>query len=287
MRITDSLRLQSWLRDVRGARGRFDRAAERAATGVRVERMSDDPAAAAEILDLQARLAGLGQQRKDASTARTMLTAQTQVLGSVRGLLAQADALARDAASMSPSDPERQRIADHVHALMEQAVSMANTRVGSDYLFDGGAVAGPPFQADGTYAGGDASRFVAVGHGVDVATVVPGQELEAALAAMSGLEQALRTGDAAAVGAASVAGESAEDALLAAESSVGADVARLDSADRATAGELVRLTDRRAALRDLDPAEAVVEMTAAQTALERAYAVVGRVMSLDLTSLLR
>jgi len=173
MRITDSIRLSGWLRDVREARQRLDRASAQVASGRRVERMSDDPAAGAEILGLEARLAVLGQQRKDASGARTMLTSQTEVLATVRKMLAEADVLARDAASMSPGDPERQRIADHVHVLFDQAVALANTRVGSDYLFAGGMVGAPPFQADGTYVGGNATRVVAVGGGLTAETVVP------------------------------------------------------------------------------------------------------------------
>jgi flagellar hook-associated protein 3 FlgL len=279
--------LNSWLRDVRDARQRLDLASARAASGRRVERMSDDPAAGAEIMNLEARLAVLGQQRKDASGARTSLTAQTQVLGAVRGLLSQANVLARDVASMSPSDPERQRIADHVQALFDQAVAISNTRVGSDYLFDGGAAAGAPFQSDGTYTGGTGTRRVSVGIGQIAETVVPGDQLASAIGAMAGLEQALRTGDATAVGAASVAGETAEDVLLGAEARVGAAVSRLDAADREAAGEVVKLIERRTAIRDVDPATALIEASAAQTALERAYAVVGKVMSLDLTSLLR
>lgn len=287
MRISDSNRLTSWLRDVRAARERLDVATARVASGRRVERMSDDPAAGAEILALEGRLSALGQQRKDASSARTSLVSQTEVLGAVRGLLSQANAIARDAASMSPADPERLRIADHVHALFEQAIAISNTRVGSDFLFDGGAAAGQPFQADGSYTGGAATRRVSVGAGAIAETVVPGTDLAAAIGALSGLEQALRTGDATAVGAASVTGEAAEDGLLTAEARVGAAVSRLDGADREAAGELVRLIERRTALRDADPATSVIEATVAQSALERAYAVVGKVMSLDLTSLLR
>ena len=52
-------------------------------------------------------------------------------------------------------------------------------------------------------------------------------------------------------------------------------------------GRSTNLEDRREQVRDVDPTEAVLKVVNTQNALERAYAVIGRVLSTDFMQFLR
>jgi len=50
---------------------------------------------------------------------------------------------------------------------------------------------------------------------------------------------------------------------------------------------VLQMQNRRSALADVDPAQAVVELQAQQTALQQAYAVTSKVLSLNLLDFLK
>ncbi|HEY2188489.1 MAG TPA: flagellar hook-associated protein FlgL [Caldimonas sp.] len=119
---------------------------EQLTTGLRVNRASDDPAAAARA---ERALAAIGrsdtsQRAVDASSA--LVTQSESTLGDAGDLLQRARELMVSAGNASYSDSDRKGIADELQSIRDQLLSLANTSDGAGtYLFGGQGSTQKPF----------------------------------------------------------------------------------------------------------------------------------------------
>src|SRR5262249_61260685 len=104
MRITNSMLIQSALQGMRDRLADLSRAQQRATTLRRINTMSDDPVAAAEVSRIDSSLRDVEQYRKNGMAARTRLAAEDVVLTSMRTLLQQAREIALSVASLPDVD---------------------------------------------------------------------------------------------------------------------------------------------------------------------------------------
>ena len=271
------------LRDLRAGLGTLARLQQQAATGRRVSTVSDAPVDAGEIMRLQSQVRDIGQFRRNQTSATTRLSAEDVSLKAVSDLLTRARAAAESVASDDLTDPVRQTALETVRQIRDQIVSLGNTQVGSDYIFAGGNSTAPAFAADGSYLGDSLSRDVEIGPGVRVATTDPGNRMIAgALDALADLGAQLAAGTNADVKAALPALDAARQTALAVQAQAGARLQQITAAGQALAQQSATLLDRRDALQNVDPTEAALEVVNAQSALERAYAAIGKVLSTNL-----
>jgi flagellar hook-associated protein 3 FlgL len=288
LRITTSHIFSNALRGLRRNQQALDRVQLDLATGRRLHRASDDPADAARVLRLSSQLEDVAQYRRNGVLAGTRLTTAETVLGTIDDLITQARELADRAATLDPSDPERQAAANTIADLREQVIGLANTRVGEEFLFGGARSGEPPFDANGIYQGSADARSVEVDEGVYVETDLPGEPIFAGmLEALNGLAQAMASGDDGGITRESGGLEQAAETLKAARTEIALKQARVDQIGKSLARRAVGLADRRDAIQSVDPTEAAVEAVAAQTALERAYAAVSRILESSILSFLK
>jgi flagellar hook-associated protein 3 FlgL len=285
MRVSSQMLHWSALANLRRNSEALARAQDEATSGRRVRTMSDDPVDGAQVLRLNSDLRDIDRYRRAATAATTKLSAENVVLGSVRDLIRQAKELAMGAATASPSDPERQMAVIQLAQIRQQVLSLANTKVGSEYLFAGGRATTPPFQADGTYTGDGTLRLAEIDSGVQVQTNHPGDMVySGAIQAIDVLSQQLQTGTASDVQAAVPGLDAAEEHFLGLQTEIGGILRQIDDTGKHLARRSSNLLDRLEAVRDVDPAEAITKLLAAQAAMERAYSVVGKVLSTNLLS---
>jgi flagellin-like hook-associated protein FlgL len=167
-------------------------------------------------------------------------------------------------------------------------VAYGNTRVGNEYIFGGASSTLPPFQPDGTYVGDSVVREIEIDRGVLMPTNHAGDTVFSnALQGLADLEQELRTGTQASINAAMNSLQTAGDQLVMTQAETGARLQQITATTTGLAQRTANLLDQRDALRDVDPAEASVKVILAQTALERAYAAISKVMSTNLLDYLR
>ncbi len=288
MRISTRMLQESALRSIRGNQETLARLQEQAATGRRIRTVSDDPSAATKIMRSEAEARDFDQLRLNGVEASTRMGTEDVVLTSARNLLKQAAGLAVGVAGRDAADPQRQAMAAAIGQLREELVAYGNTRVGNEYIFGGASTATPPFQADGTYVGDDVVRQIEIDRGVFMPTNHSGDDVfSSALQGLADLEQELRTGDQASINAAMNDLASAGDQLVLAQSETGTRLQQVAATTTSLAERTANLLDQRDTLRDVDPAEASVKVIMAQTALERAYAAIGKVMSTNLLDYLR
>lgn len=288
MRISTRMLQDSSLRSIRNNQETLARLTEQAASGRRVRTVSDDPGAATQIMRSEAEVRDFEQFRRNGIEASTRMGTEDVVLTSARNLLKQASGLAVGVAGSDPADPERQAMAAAVEQLRQELVAYGNTRVGNEYIFGGASSTVPPFQTDGTYAGDSVVRRIEIDRGVFMPVNHAGDDVfSSALQGLADLELALRTGTQASINTAMNDLQASADQLVLAQSETGTRLQQISATTNSLALRTANLLDQRDSLRDVDPAEASIKVVIAQSALERAYAAISKVMSTNLLDYLR
>lgn len=259
-----------------------------AVSGRRISAMSDDPADGAQVMRLGHIVGDLAQFRRNGDLVTTRLTAEGVVLKTLRDSLDQARSLAMSSTSADPNDPSRISALATARALRDQVLGLANTRIGDEYHFAGTRTNQPAFASDGSYQGDSNVRQVEIRDGVMVPVGHAGEPTFGdALRSIDALIQQLQTGTPADIQATVSSLTTASHEALAAEVESGVWLQDIRQTSQALAEQSARYLERRDAVRDVDPAEAILELQTEQSALERAYAVVSRVMQTSLTDFLR
>ena len=288
MRISTRMLQDSALRSIRGNQETLARLTEQAATGRRVRTVSDDPSAATQIMRSEAEVRDFEQFRRNGIEASTRMGTEDVVLTSARDLLKQASGLAVGVAGSDPADPERQAMAAAIEQLRQELVAYGNTRVGNEYIFGGASSTVAPFQPDGTYVGDNVVRQVEIDRGVFMPVNHAGDSVfSSALQGLADLESALRTGTQTSINTAMNDLQASADQLVMAQSETGTRLQQISATTNSLALRTANLLDQRDSLRDVDPAEAAIKVVMAQSALERAYAAIAKVMSTNLLDYLR
>src|SRR5512143_4130715 len=257
MRISSRMFTDSALRSVRDGQEQLNRLQEQVTTGKRIRKVSDDPIEAAQVMHMQSTLRQLAQYQRNATEAATRLNTEDVTLTSARDLLEKARDLAIGVQGMDRFSPDRQAALTAIEQLRQQLVSLANTRLGSEYIFGGGQTTAPPFLRDGTYVGDGTVRQVEIEDGLLVGTNHPGRAyFQGALAGMAELERSLSAGTELQVQQAITGLEGAEDAMIQAQSETGATLQQIQSTRESLAVRFASLADQRDSLALADPARA-------------------------------
>jgi len=144
------------------------------ASGLRISKPSDDPAAAVKVLDLKASLDVLDQYSRNSAIAEASLGFSESVVGNVNNTLQRIRELAVQGNSSTLQDRDKQSIAQEIYQRLDELVSLANTRDSQgEYIFGGYKVDSPPFvelNGDVIYRGDQGQRMLQVGDGSQVAT---------------------------------------------------------------------------------------------------------------------
>lgn len=273
------------------------------ATGQKIERGSDDPAAAAQLRSVARRQALATVEGDNAAQLGQDLGAASGEMEAVKALFLRARELALQA-SNTPTGPDgRQAIAFELEQLSEELFTRANaTALTGEPLF-AGLASGPAFTRDGagnvTYVGTPASGAVAVASGTAIDRGLPGNEVfefdlggtpSSAFAVLGGLAAALAGGspDPAGAALAAIDGiDAALDTANRAQTILGTRMAWVEQVQQQQADHNVALAERRSRVGDADIAEAIARLQQSLTALEASQAAFARISSLSLFNALR
>ena len=284
-------------------RAGIERTRTQIATGSRIERGSDNPAAAAQLRSVARREALAAVEGDNASRLEGDLGAASDELEAVTALLQRARELAVQAAN-TPTGPDgRRAIAVELQQLSEELFSRANsTSLTGEPLF-AGLSSGTAFTRDAlgnvTYAGTPASGAVPVAPGTAIERGLPGNAVfefdlngtpSSAFAVLGGLAAALDGGSPDPAGAALAALEGLDAALdttSRAQTILGTRMAWVEQVQDQQADRGIALAERRSRVGDTDVAEAIARLQQSLTALEASQAAFARVSELNLFRALR
>lgn len=147
---------------------------EQAATGSRINRASDNPSAAHRILELNSQKTSLKDYTDNLLEVTHSLELSASVIEDISSTLLEAKTHLTQIVSGVYSDDSRKTTAEGINDLLEQIVSLANTKHAREYLFGGGRSTTAPYsveRTDGeitrvTYQGSDENRNIDVAPGV-------------------------------------------------------------------------------------------------------------------------
>jgi flagellar hook-associated protein 3 FlgL len=163
----------------------LSRLQEQASTGSRINRASDDPSAAYRVLGLNSQQRSLAAYMDNMAQAMSTLEMSLTVVDDMTSALADAKATLSQIVSGVYDEAGRKRTAEAIDGILEQMVSLANTRHLNEYLFGGGDTGSAPYavtRTNGkitsvTYQGSSENRQIQVAAGVQSSAFYIGDEL--------------------------------------------------------------------------------------------------------------
>jgi len=272
-----------------------DRDLKQLASGSRLNQISDDPAAVADLVIMRSQSSETDQFLKNVLIVRGSLQLADSALSSAVSVLNRAMALGTEGSNGTLTASNRQAIATEVRGIVQQMVSLANTAYQGNYLFAGTAVTTAPFAVDPltgavTYQGNAASNSVQIGQGQFTPTGLPGSQLFAqpgadVFQALNDLAQALQSnGD---VVGATVAVQGAFKQVNQQRSFYGSAMSRLDAAQQFLSSEQIRQASDISSLSSADIAKVASDLSQVEIVKNTALAAAARATQLHLLDYLK
>ncbi len=287
------------MRDViLGTQQRLAETQEQIATGVRFTRSSDTPSDAAAFLRNQRSLDRLSQLERNSSNARLWLdTTDTALRGAVDSIT-RARTLGVQGANDTNSPEARGAIAANLRSIADEMISLANTEVNGRPIFAGNADTVVAYDASGNYQGdnGQVMRAVTQADSFSVAASGPAAfgvpngadpYNGTTFQAINELADAVEAGDVARVRAGIESLDTATSRIQAETGRVGGLAARLDEIDARNQDSQIATQSQISDVRDVDMAEAILRLKAAETSYEATLSAAGRSLSRSLLDFLR
>lgn len=151
MRVTDRLKYAILNKNLARIKQNIDVAQNKIASGKRIIAPSDDPVAASSGIGLEAEKNMNSQYTRNLEKLKTLGGFyDTSVIG-IHELLIKAKEIAITQASSTMDATTRRSSAEEIKGIIEQLVTIGNTKVGSSYIFGGEKAGEAPFTLDGDY----------------------------------------------------------------------------------------------------------------------------------------
>jgi flagellar hook-associated protein 3 FlgL len=277
------------LADMQQSQSAVNIALQEVATGKKVTVPSDNPAAAADMVQNTLETANVDQYTQNVSTMLSMVQTADSSLGSVVTSLTQAISLGTEGANGTNNTSNLQAIASQVQGILQSVVAQANTSYQGTYLFGGTETSSAPYTASSssssgyTYNGNSDVNSVAVGDDMNVQLNLPGSQIFSnsnadVLGSLSSLVTALQSGNATAIGTATTAVSAALSNVSQQRVFYGNAESQLNSQETYLQQETVSLTSQQSSLVDVDEAQAATDLSQAETANNAAEAAAAKVL---------
>jgi flagellar hook-associated protein 3 FlgL len=245
-------------------------------SGRRVNADSDDPAAAAQEVNISSQMNDCDQYLRSITSLTSELQTADSSLNSVVTALQQAISLGTEGANGTLSEPDRTSIAQQIKGISQEVFSVANLSYNGTYVFGGTETTQPPYVLDNSAAGGvsykgnDDVNSVEVAQGESVAVNQPGSQLFSApdanvFVALDDLTTALESnGTTDDIGDAVTQLRSAYDQLTSARTFYGSTVDQIVGTQVFLDSESVQLAQQQNGTVGIDMDVAVTDLTNAE-----------------------
>ncbi len=269
---------------VNDASERFARAQEQVETGKRIHAASDDPIAMRRVIEGRTEIAALDSYTRTGDSAAARLAALDTTLGAVVDKLTSASIAASGARGTAATANTRESLAATLTGLRDSLVADLNTKFQGTALFAGAEsqttayaqVAGVwTYQGDSTTVSVDVSDGRSVAIGLDGQSIAQGSDATNLFAELDALITAVRAGDDVGMAAGMDAIDRAFQRTTRAHSLVGADQKSVDEEQQRVSDLRIASLRRVSKNEDVNLAQAITEMSNAQTAFEAALQAVG------------
>jgi flagellar hook-associated protein 3 FlgL len=292
MRITNDSNYRSLLDDIQRIAERMQTAQSQVTSGKKLNRPSDNPSGASDVVRIDTERATNAQYIDNAATAQSRLQIADSTLDGVQQTLDRIRSLGLLADTSTASSSIS---TEEIAGLRDQLLSYANTAYDGQFIFAGSNTDSAAYvkASDGTvsYAGDSQVMKLQIGDVTTLQTQVPGDQLFTAgvdvFKTVSDLSTAMASGDRSAIRTQVANLEQFIQIVSSARTKLGG----LINEAAATQNELKQSDLSQVAhlsqLQDADMAQALTEFSQSQTALQAATAVGARVSSISILDYLK
>lgn len=297
MRITPGMTATNALFNLQKGRTRLNLLQEQIASGLVINRPSDDPISTRQLLDMNNKIESGEQHLSNISKSNLWLRMTDTALEGIAEVVKQAKVLAGTITSGSSDQTVRENAISQFAELKKQLVDLGNTQLGDQYIFAGFDNNSPPFSITNNEFGGTSDEIsVEISQNSTVAININGDSLLKGtgsygsvdiLETLDDLIAAIGANEPADIQAAAADLDSFADQITNARSDVAARMTRLESAETMITQNQNTLSSIVSDMQNVDYMEAAVELTAQQTAFEAALSATAKISQMSLLDYLR
>lgn len=296
------------LRNLEAAQGRMDQLQNQLSSGNRITRPSDDPVGIENALRIKSSISHVEQWKANASEGLAYMDTTDTTLGDMTSMLQRAKELATQGANGTMSEDDRNKIALEIDQIKEQMVQLANTKVGSKYIF-GGTANKEPFPNGATqWQGSDDIVKFQVGSSLSLEISVNGRDLFGVdkgdptatptpippdltkigmFKALDDLSTALKTSDMDAIQKSIGDLETQADNVVNYRAQLGARQNRMDSLYQQLDSTSLNLTQSLSDIMDADIAKTLVDFKSQENVYQAALSVGAKIIQPSLVDFMR
>lgn len=281
MRIPNSLVSDSLISRLQRLTANQSSLQAQVSSGQRITSASDDPAAMAHVLELQADQQHIQQWSRNGDRAHSVSQASYAAVRNLKNISDRAGEISVLGVGVNSPDAYH-AYSTETNSLIEQALQAANTQYSGEHLFGGTQTNTPPFTATRDAAGkitavsyigtASAAQF-RIAEGTTISPQTDGatnQKFADFLNNLISLRDALTTPSSPAIQAAQTGLHSSETDIVSTISDIGATQARIESSKAINESRFADLQQQTTSETDVDLAQTIVKLTKAQTAYQAA-----------------
>ncbi len=286
MRVTQSIIYDRFVYYLEGLNEGISKSLARIASGKKILRPSDDPAATVTLMQMKSEVSGLDEYKRNIERTRSWMRITETALKSMEDLLKRAEELAVEGGSDNTTPEARKALAAEVGELLDRAKQIANAKFGNFYVFSGYNVLTQPFiDSDNLYHGDDGIIRVNVGPGMTASMNIPGSIFTNGVnifQALEDLRDALESNDGDAARAQVDLIRSGYENITSVHAELGSMMRRLEISEKAISDryeDLINILDK---MESTDIAKETTTLYSYQTSYRATLAGVSKVMQTNL-----
>jgi flagellar hook-associated protein 3 FlgL len=176
LRITNNMLSNNLLRNLEAAQGRMDQLQNRMSSGKRISKPSDNPSGIENAMRIKGNITAVEQWKLNASEGLAYMNNVDSTMQDISSMLQRARELAIQGANGSLTTEDKTKVSNEVEQILEQIKQLANTKMGSKYLF-GGTANVKPYDSSNTWVGTDDVIKFQVGSEANIPITVNGKAL--------------------------------------------------------------------------------------------------------------
>jgi flagellar hook-associated protein 3 FlgL len=294
MRIATSTLFDSLERRIQQLTEGLNTVNEKLSSQKKINRPSDNPVGAASAIGYRNLLSQVDQYGRNLNTGKTWMDSSETALTQSQDVMTRAMEIAVQMANGTQSAATRSNMATEVGHLLDQAISLGNTKVGGNYIFAGYKTGTTPFvkinngTIDTVQYNGEGNDFqVAIGQGETLAVGRNGQTVfmdSTLFDTLGGLKKALEDNNVAGIQQAMTGLDTSLDHFNNQLADVGARANRLETRQGILQNMTLDFKEQLSLVEDADIAEMSVELKQVEMAYQAALMTTARVGNLSLTN---
>jgi len=151
MRITNSMMTNNMLENLINNRENLDKLNQQLSSGTKFSKPSDNPIGVTTSMGFHTQMNNYEQYQRDVNNSKSWLESTESSLSDANNVLQRTNELAIYASNDTLNPEDRKIMAEEVKELRDELISIANSKLGDEYLFSGQATGAKPIEVNTNY----------------------------------------------------------------------------------------------------------------------------------------